>query len=384
MHFVGGAERLMADLALGLADAGIQVEVVTGMCHDYWRGQLSKNAGVSVKELGCATPGSLGFWLRVKGFVKAFAKLISPETDLVLSSSFPSSLVADLFAESRDVQIVHYLHEAPMVLHDKDGVKALPLKLRMFYRFASARYAKDDFEAVRRSNLILANSCLTREVNAAIYGVDESGIGVVYPGVNVEQIKASGVKPHLVSKYVRDGGPVIFFPRGVQFWRNPLVCLQALQKLRVGDFTAVFTGGADYEEADLLKRARALGLAGRVLCVKELSDEELNAMYSRSSLVVSVPRRQPFGLVPLEALVCGVPPVISRSSGVSEVLRDGVDALCVDEGDSEQLACAIETLVLDAETRRKIVASGKQKVLADFTSVRFVKDIIANVSKLAS
>lgn len=385
LHFVGGAERLMTDLALGLADEKVQVEVVTGMCHGYWRSQLSKKANfISVKELGRATPGNLRFWLNVKGFVKAFAKLINPETDLILASSFPSSLIADLFAKSNGAKTVHYLHEAPMVLHDREGLKALPLKLRIFYRFASARYAEDDVEAVRRSDMILANSQLSKRVNAVTYGVDESRIGVIYPGVNVKQITASVVNPPLISRYVRDGLPVILFPRGAQLWRNPEVCLQALHRLRIGDFVAVFTGGADYEAAALLKHAKMLGLTGKVVWVQELSDEELNAMYSRASLVVSIPKRQPFGLIPLEALVCGAPPVISESSGVAEVLRDGIDAICVHENDAEQLADAIKTLILNAEIRAKIVSNGKRRVLAEFTSGRFVKEVIGSLSKLAS
>jgi D-inositol-3-phosphate glycosyltransferase len=174
------------------------------------------------------------------------------------------------------------------------------------------------------------------------------------------------------------------FPRGAQFWRNPEVCLQALQRLRIGDFVAVFTGGADYEASALLKRAKMLGLTGKVIWIQELSDEELNAMYSRSSLVVSIPKRQPFGLIPLEALVCGAPPIISWSSGVAEVLRDGVDAICVHENDAEKLAGAIETLILDAGLRAKIVSNGRQRVLAEFTSGRFVKEVSEALSTLAS
>jgi glycosyltransferase involved in cell wall biosynthesis len=385
MHFIGGAERLMTDLALGLADEGTQVEVVTGTCHNYWRSELSQKANcVSVKELGHATPGNLGFWLNTKGFAKAFSRLISPETDLIVTSSFPSSLAANLFMKWHDVKVVHYLHEAPMVLHDKEGLKALPLRLRVFYRFVSAHYAKDDVEAVRRSDKILANSKLSKSVNAVTYGVDESSIEVVYPGVNVEHIAASAIGPQLISKYVRDGLPVIFFPRGAQFWRNPEICLQALQRLRIGDFMAIFTGGADYEAAALKKHAKALRLAGKLFWIQELSNEELSAMYSRSSLVVSIPKRQPFGLIPLEALVCGTPPIISRSSGVSEVLRDGTEAICIPEDDSEQLADAIEMLILDTETKTKIISNGKRRVLAEFTSGRFVKEVIENLSKLAS
>jgi glycosyltransferase involved in cell wall biosynthesis len=384
LHFVGGAERLMTDLALGLADAGIQVEVVTGMCHDYWRSELSRKAGVSVKELGHAATGNLSFWLNVKGFAKALAKLINPETDVVFTSNFPSSLVANSFSRRCEARVVHYIHDAPIVLHDKEGIEVLPLRFRLFYRFVSALYAKYDIEAIQAGDLILASSQLSKRVNSKVYEVDESLIQVVYPGVNIGRMTPSVVVPSLISEHVEKGVQVIFIPKGAQFWRKPEVCLRALKRLRAMCLVAVFTGGAGYEVSSLLRHAKALGIADKVLWVRELPQSEINAMYFHSALVVSIAKRQGFGLIPLEALVCGVPPVISRSSGVSEVLRDGVDALCVDEGDSEQLADAIETLVLDPETRRKIVASGKQKVLADFTSVRFVKDIIANVSKLAS
>jgi glycosyltransferase involved in cell wall biosynthesis len=66
------------------------------------------------------------------------------------------------------------------------------------------------------------------------------------------------------------------------------------------------------------------------------------------------------------------------------VLRDGVDAICIHENDAEQLADAIETLVLDAGIRARIVSNGKQRVLAEFTSGRFVKEVSEALSKLAS
>jgi glycosyltransferase involved in cell wall biosynthesis len=147
---------------------------------------------------------------------------------------------------------------------------------------------------------------------------------------------------------------------------------------------AVFTGGADYEVSSLLRHAKALGIADKVLWVRELPLGEFNAMYSRSAVVISIAKRQGFGLIPLEALVCGSPPIVSNSSGVSEVLRDGADAICVHEDDSRQLADAIETLILDAQTRTKIISNGKRSVLAEFTSERFVKRMLTSLSKFAS
>jgi glycosyltransferase involved in cell wall biosynthesis len=381
MHFTGGAERLMTGLASGLADSQTIVELVTGLCHNAWRNELCKKTGhVSVKEVGRTAPGSLEFWLSVNGFARALAKLIDPQTDVVVTSSFPSSLASKIFTENRHVKVVHYLHEAPMVLHDKEGLKVLPVRLRLFYRAISLLYARDDIEAVARSDTIIANSQLSRRANAEAYGIDESRIEVVYPGVNVAEGTApSASAPKPIIRDLRQGVPVIFFPRGTQFWRNPEISLQALARLQF-PFQAVFTGGASYEANCLVKRAKALGIMKKVLWIRELSNENLGALYSQSSVVVSIPRRQPFGLIPLEALIHGAPPIISRSSGVSEVLRNGLDAIQINECETEELVNAIESLIWNEGMRKSIVSNGRRTILERLTLARFVKEMREKIS----
>jgi len=379
MHFIGGAERLATDLALGLADDETKVQLVTGLCHDIWKAELQNEGRISLREVGRAAPGGPRFWLNVKGFARALSRLIDPDTDVIVASSFPSGLAAQLFGKGRRAKVVQYLHEAPMVLHDREGLKALPLRLRAFYRLLSALYARPDMEAVLRSNTIIANSQLSKKANAAAYGIDESRIDVVYPGVNVERLARSPSVPALIGRYVSEDVPLVCFPRGAQYWRNPEVSLQALKRLRI-PFRAVFTGGADYEAESLFSRARALGIADKVLWARELSNDDLSGLYSHSSVVVSIPRRQPFGLIPLEALIQGAPPVISRSSGVLEVLRDGQDAIGVNESDPNQLRDAIEALTSDDKMRRRIVSSGRRTILERLTSSRFVKEMREKIS----
>jgi glycosyltransferase involved in cell wall biosynthesis len=235
-------------------------------------------------------------------------------------------------------------------------------------------YAKKDVAAVKKSNTIIANSQLTKRANSKAYGINESDIEVVYPGVNPERIAPSIPLPELIAKHVKESVPLIFIPKGAQLWRSPETCLKALKRLRT-NFKAVFTGGADYEARNLLKRARALGIADEVLWTKDLLNQELSATYLRSSLVISIPKHQSFGLIPLEALLHWSPPIISKTSGVSEVLRDGVEAIHVDENDSEELADAIEKLISDDETRRKIVFNGRRTVLEKLTLTRFIKEV---------
>ncbi len=378
MHFIGGAERLITDLAVGLADNETRVQLVTGLCHDVWRTELCRNKFVSLAELGRIAPGSLSFWLSVPRIAHAFSSLIEADVDVILTSSFPASIIGEKYGVKHHAMIVHYLHEAPMVLHDAVGVNALPLGLRTFYRTMSAVYAKADIEAVRGSDKIIANSRLTRRANSEVYGISESDMQVIYPGVSAQCVSSHTRVPKMISSYVKEGIPILFIPRGVQAWRNPETCLGALRELNF-PFLAVFTGGTDHKGDQLLRRAKVFGIADRILWRRELPNENIAGLYLRSLVVISIPKRQPFGLIPLEALIHGAAPIISRSSGVSEVLRDRVDVICVDESDPMELSNAIKTLVSDDALRKKIVTNGNRTVVERLSSARFVNEMRAKL-----
>lgn len=56
-------------------------------------------------------------------------------------------------------------------------------------------------------------------------------------------------------------------------------------------------------------------------------------------------RREPFGMVVVEAMLCGVPPVVSRAAGAAEIIRDGVDGRIVDGEDPAAWAAAFDDVL---------------------------------------
>ena len=56
-------------------------------------------------------------------------------------------------------------------------------------------------------------------------------------------------------------------------------------------------------------------------------------------------RREPFGMVVVEAMLCGVPPIVSRAAGAAEIVRDGVDGRIVDGEDPGAWAAAIDDVL---------------------------------------
>jgi len=377
MHQVGGAERLITDLAIGLAEEGCKVDLLVGACNKLWYDQLRrKNSSLSVKEVGVKFPGNPLTWINLEVLTRSLFRLINPDTDTIFTSGFPSNLILN-YSNRLRARHIHYFQEAPTILHDREGQKATnPFYLPIFYRFMTRLYGGSDIRCVRNYDVLMANSNLTRRINAQVYGLDPADIKVVYPGINIKKFERPISATPFFSRIVKKSSPVIFFPKGTKFWWNQLVCLKALERLRNVDFIAVFTGGTWFEVKSLAMWSKKLGISQKILWAQVLSEEELRFIYSRSTIVVSIPRRQPFGLTPLESIICGSTPITSRHSGLFEIMKLEDSANFVDGNDSIELAQTMEKLITDEDLRRKIVFDGRLKIVEEFDGSKFINRMI--------
>ena len=85
-------------------------------------------------------------------------------------------------------------------------------------------------------------------------------------------------------------------------------------------------------------------------------------------------RREPFGLVLLEAMAMRTPLVATRVGGIPEIVRDGLDGLLVPPDDAEALAHSLRKVLVDENLRSALEANGVQRVHQDFSVSRFASD----------
>ena len=112
--------------------------------------------------------------------------------------------------------------------------------------------------------------------------------------------------------------------------------------------------------AELEAQAADLGVADRV--VFSVTDRAgVRAAFSEADVVLfpSV-WEEPFGLVPVEAMACGVPVIASGTGGSSEFLADGHNCLLFAPGDPSSLSDAIGHLASSSELRGRLVEQGKE------------------------
>jgi len=183
---------------------------------------------------------------------------------------------------------------------------------------------------LQRADKVIAVSQFTRGIVISRYGIPGDKVDVVYNGV--ERNGSWSVAPISIH---RDEKIVLFLGR-ITMQKGPEYFLQAAQKvLEVMDNVKFVMAGS----GDLMHRsielAAQLGIGHKVLFTGFLRGADVQRIFQMADLYVMPSVSEPFGIAPLEALDNDVPVIISKQSGVSEVLRH---ALKVDFWDINEMA----------------------------------------------
>lgn len=141
--------------------------------------------------------------------------------------------------------------------------------------------------------------------------------------------------------------------------------VRALQLLP--DLQLIIGGGtadpADGDAARLSALARQLDVADRVMMTGPVDHQDVPALLRSGDVVACVPWYEPFGMVALEAMACGVPVVASAVGGLRDLVVDGETGLHAPARDPMRIAQAIRTLTHDSALRFRCATQGRQRAL---------------------
>jgi len=151
--------------------------------------------------------------------------------------------------------------------------------------------------------------------------------------------------------------PIVLYLGRVTYQKGPEYFLEAAARVIKDepDVKFVMAGGGDLLPA-MIERAAELGLARHVHFTGFLRGPEVDRIYDEASLYVMTSVSEPFGIAPLEALARDVPVILSKQTGVSEVLSN---VIAVDFWDTESLAARIVEVLRSDELRERLAADGR-------------------------
>jgi glycogen synthase len=178
---------------------------------------------------------------------------------------------------------------------------------------------------------VVCVSRLTRDILTTRYSVPESKCRVIYNAITINGEPIN----HPFNNIEKDDKIVLFLGR-ITMQKGPEYFLAAAKKvLSVMDNVKFVMAGSGDMIKRMIELAAALGIGHRVTFTGFLRGDDVDRIYEMADLYVMPSVSEPFGLAPLEALTHDVPVLISKQSGVSEVL---VHALKVDFWDVNEMA----------------------------------------------
>jgi glycosyltransferase involved in cell wall biosynthesis len=266
------------------------------------------------------------------------------------------------------VDLVHFPHYVAPQLVPRPMVVTVHDLIQLFYpprdRPHLARFYLRLMirSTLRRARRVITVSRTSRRDLINLFAADPERLMVVANGVDpglavrpakeeLEQLKAHyGLKTPLILVVAND-----------KPHKNLDMVLRAyhlaVRKHRVPG-QLVFLGGAE-AGGRLGARAEVLGLGNRVRLLGRVPRAHLHAMYHMSAVLIHVSLYEGFGLPVLEAMCAGLP-VITSNLGAMRELGDGTARL-VNPLEVDEVAEAIERVLVDDPLRRRMIESGRRR-----------------------
>jgi glycogen synthase len=207
---------------------------------------------------------------------------------------------------------------------------------------------------MENADKIITVSHYTKSIVVKRYGVNPDKVEVVHNAVSKDRLfDRTTVRRVLKEK-------IVLFLGRVTMQKGPDYFIEAanlvLKKIKNARFVMVGSGDMLHR---IINRMAYLKIADRFHFTGFLKGADVERIYAMSDLYVMPSVSEPFGISPFEALLYDIPVIISKQSGVAEVLKS---AVLVDFWDVQKLADKIVSILKDEKLAKAVVEKCRNEI----------------------
>jgi glycogen synthase len=230
-------------------------------------------------------------------------------------------------------------------------------------------------EALQKASHVITVSNMTKSQLVSRFVIPESKITVVYNGIDLSKYKAFVKKEQFG---ITD--KVVLFHGRLSIQKGPDYFLKAAQKVlqKEKNVRFIISGKGDLLP-QLVNEAISLGIIDKVMFTGYIEDKKLPYLYAIADCYVLPSVSEPFGLTVLEAMANGVPAIVSKSTGVSEIINH---CLRVDFWDVNEMASKIMAVLRYADLK-EMLANGAREEAKHFSWQKAANETLNVYSKFS-
>lgn len=273
------------------------------------------------------------------------------------------AMVAASIASSNQFDVIHahdWLTYAAGIAAKRVSGKPLVIHVHATEYDRSGENINTQVYNIERMGMLAADkvitvSNLTRRIVINKYGIDPKKVITVHNAVDFNEFKQVDIKRGVDDK-------IITFLGRITFQKGPEYFIEAAAKVlaKYPKVRFVMAGNGDLMNRSI-RRVAKLGIADRFHFTGFLRGNDVKRMFAYSDVYVMPSVSEPFGISPLEAMKSNVPTIISKQSGVAEVLKY---AIKVDFWDIDAMADAMYALLAYPALSQMSIRCGVEEVNA--------------------
>ncbi len=365
----GGQNVHVAALALGLAKLGNGVTVYTRRDDPKLPDRVVMAPGVVVEHVDAGPARAIpkdAIYPHVRAFAAYLRRAwVLDRPDVVHSHFWMSGLAALAAAKPLGIPVTHTFHALGVEKKRHQGAADT----------SPAARPAEEARIVREADRIVATA--SAEVFELLrMGANPRTLKIVPCGVDLDRFTPEGPCEERRRDRMRIVAVSRLVPRkGIGDVIEALVGVPGAELIVAGGGEAPDLL-SDPEAQRLSTLARGLGVADRVYLRGRVERADIPLLLRSADVVVCTPWYEPFGIVPLEAMACGVPVVVSSVGGLVDTVVDGMTGLHVPARAPRQLAHALRSLAEEPQRRSLLGRLGVERVRARYSWSRIAAETL--------
>jgi glycogen(starch) synthase len=250
--------------------------------------------------------------------------------------------LTDMLVRSRHFDLIHahdwMTYQAGLIARKRSG-RPLILHVHSTELDRSGgnpdpRIFKIEQEAMKSADRVITVSFLTKAIVTRRYGVDERKVSVVYNAIDGDYAEALSQRTSIHG--ISPDEKIVLFLGRITGQKGPAFFVRAAKRvLSVYPKVRFIMAGSGDLAGEAIALADELGISDRVLFTGFLRGKDVARVFRAADLYVMPSVSEPFGIAPLEAICYDVPAIVSKQSGVAEILQH---VLKVDFWDVDEIA----------------------------------------------
>ena len=354
-RIVGGIARVVHDLSKRLIKDGHDVTVVTYRDGDTPYYENDKGVQVYRVDNYMIKPNNFIDWIMQLNFnmVAKASEIIAKEGkfDVIHAHDWLVANSAKTLKNAYDIPLIATIHATESGrnsgIHDD-----------------TQRYINDtEWMLTYEASEVIVNSNFMKGHIQGLFGLPFEKINVIPNGINLTNFTGIERDYEFRRKYALDNEKIILYMGRLVYEKGVQHLISAMPKILNGynDAKLVIAGKGGMID-ELKAEAESLGLGDKVYFTGYLDSKQVQKIYRCADVAVFPSTYEPFGIVALEAMLAGVPTVVSDVGGLNEIIEHGVTGMKSYAGNSNSIADSILALLYDHALAATVSKNAKAKV----------------------